>query len=162
MNDRQGETRRIDTASRAIRASAGSLYRAFIDPDLVARWLPPKGARATLDRFEPRPGGAFCLTLTFGKDMVAGKSGADTDVVEGSFVELVPCRKVAQLFTFKSSDPAFAGTMRMTWTLEPAGEGTLVTVTAENVPPGIAPEDHQEGMAGSLANLAALCEPAQP
>jgi uncharacterized protein YndB with AHSA1/START domain len=158
MNNNPGKDPRIDRTSRLVRASPEAVYRAFIDPALLVRWLPPKGARATLDRFEPRPGGAFEMTLTFQDPAAGGKTGAGTDVVRGSFVELVPSRRIAQLFTFKSDDPAFAGTMRMSWTLEPSLDGTRVTVTAENVPPGIRPQDHEAGMASSLSNLAELCE----
>jgi uncharacterized protein YndB with AHSA1/START domain len=155
---KNGAASRIDRASRLIAASPEPIYRAFIDPDLLVRWLPPKGARASLDRFEPSPGGAIGMTLTFADPATGGKSGENRDVVEGRFVELIPPRHISQLFTFKSSDPAFAGTMKMVWTLEPAGDGTLVSVAAEDVPPGISPEDHEAGMASSLANLAALCE----
>ena len=85
-----------------------------------------------------------------------GKSSADSDVVKGSFVHLVPGREVSQRFEFESSDPRFAGAMTMTWKLEPEGLGTLVQVTAENVPPGISAEDHEAGIASSLENLGAL------
>ncbi len=149
---------RIDRASRLIPASPDSVYRAFIDPDLLVRWLPPEGARASLDRFEPRPGGAFDITLTFADSAAPGKSGPGMDVIQGRFVELEQSRKISQLFTFKSPDPKFAGTMRMTWNLEPAAGGTLVTVAAEDVPAGISPTDHEAGMTSSLANLAGLCE----
>ena len=48
--------------------------------------------------------------------------------------------------------------MTMRWTLEPQGEGTMLTVAAENVPVGIRPEDHEAGLASSLSNLAAIVE----
>jgi uncharacterized protein YndB with AHSA1/START domain len=119
----------------------------------LARWLPPEGATAHIEVFEPVPGGRIRITLTFAA--APGKSSAHTDVVEGSFVELVPGERVVQDFSFRSGDPRFAGVMRMTWRLRPEAGGTLVQVVATGVPVGIAREDHERGMASSLAQLRA-------
>ncbi|WP_338715679.1 SRPBCC domain-containing protein, partial [Streptomyces acidiscabies] len=54
---------------------------------------------------------------------------------------------------FTSDDPSYAGTMTMTWDLTPTPEGTRVTVTATDVPPGIGQSDHEAGIASSLAQL---------
>ena len=86
------------------------------------------------------------------------KSSDNSDVVDGRFVELVAPRLIIQQFTFVSSNPEFAGTMKMTWSLDQSDGGTLVSLAAEDVPPGISPGDHQAGMASSLANLAAYLE----
>lgn len=86
----------------------------------------------------------------------SGKSSDDSDDVEVRFVELLDARRIVQAVRFESSDAAFAGVMRMTWTLEPVMNGTLVTVRAEDVPPGIRPEDHQAGMNSTLDNLASF------
>jgi hypothetical protein len=59
---------------------------------------------------------------------------------------------------FESEDPRFAGEMIMTWLFMPAPEGTMVHITAENVPEGISPADHAAGFAATLANLAAFVE----
>ncbi len=59
---------------------------------------------------------------------------------------------------FASDDPAYAGTMRMTWSLAPADGGTRVTFRADDVPPGISAQDHADGLASSLAQLAVLVE----
>ena len=69
-----------------------------------------------------------------------------------------PAVRVVQAVEFVSDDPAFAGTMLMTWSLEPVDEGTLVTFRADDVPPGISAEDHAAGFAASLANLARFVE----
>lgn len=81
-----------------------------------------------------------------------------SDAVQGRFVELVPDRLIAQVVTFDSDDPAFAGEMKITWTFVPAPEGTRVEVRCENVPRSISPEDHAARLASSLANLAKFCE----
>ena len=152
-------TTRIDRASRLIMAPPGLVYRALVDPAMVIEWLPPRGARGAIERFDPRPGGAFCMTLTFDDPSHArGKSTSNTDVVKGQFVTLETNRKVTQRFEFDSADPAFAGIMTMSWVLEPRAEGTVLSVTAEDVPVGIRREDHEAGMASSLSNLAAMVE----
>lgn len=151
---------RIDRASRWIRASPGTIYRAFLDPGALLAWLPPDGMTARLDAFDPRPGGAYRMTLTYeAPDHAApGKSSAHSDVVRGRFLELVPDERVVQSVEFESDDPAFAGRMTMTWSLAAASGGTEVTIACENVPPGIRPEDHDAGLRSSLANLAAYAE----
>ena len=102
------------------------------------------------------------MTLTFDDaSRPKGKSTSNTDVVKGQFVTLDTNRKVAQRFEFDSTDPTFGGTMTMTWALEPQGEGTVLSVTAEGVPAGIQVEDHEAGMASSLSNLAAMVEGAR-
>jgi uncharacterized protein YndB with AHSA1/START domain len=151
---------RIDTASRHIPAPPGALYRAFIDPAALVRWLPPAGMTGRVDAFEPRPGGRFEVVLAYDRaaDRGEGKSSADADVVRGRFVELVPDRLIVQVVAFESPDPAFAGEMRMTWRFDAEPGGTRVTIRAENVPSGIRPQDHQAGMESTLANLAAFVQ----
>jgi uncharacterized protein YndB with AHSA1/START domain len=147
---------RTDAASRIIAAPRSAVYAALVEQDALAAWLPPDGMRASFERFDPRPGGSYRLTLTY-QDAAdaAGKTTTDTDVVEGRFVELVPDVRVVQAVDFASDDPAFAGTMTMTWRLTDVEAGTLVEFIADDVPAGISAEDHATGLASSLANLAA-------
>ncbi|MEU4594128.1 SRPBCC domain-containing protein [Micromonospora aurantiaca (nom. illeg.)] len=88
-----------------------------------------------------------------------GKTSDATDVVDVGFAELVPAHRVVQTAVFQADDPAYAGTMTMTWHLTAAGDGTAVTVTATGVPLGIDQRVHEEGIASSLAHLAAYLEP---
>jgi uncharacterized protein YndB with AHSA1/START domain len=148
---------RVDRAQRHIAAPPSRIYHALTDRDLTQGWLPPEGARGIIEVFDPRPGGAFRITLVFNEEGI-GKSSSTTDVVNGAFVELVPDQRVRQRFQFTSDDPAFAGTMDMIWTLTPVAGGTVVAIAAENVPEGITPKDHQAGMSSSLANLAGCVE----
>ena len=147
---------RTDTATRLIRASTDSIYRAFVDPEAVMAWLPPKGMSGRILEFEPREGGRYRIELALEGEghEVAGKTTDRTDVSSGRFLELVPGRRIVQTVEFESADPAFAGTMVMTWLLEAAAEGTGVTVIAVNVPSGISAQDHAAGLASSLENLA--------
>ena len=152
--------RRVDTASRLIRATPRRIYDACVDAASLAQWLPPSGMRAHVEAFEPWPGGAYAMTLTYtdAAHATAGKSSPDADVVRGRFVALVPGERIVQAATFTADDPAFAGEMRITWTLEAAPGGTLVTVSCEDVPAGIRPADHQAGLRSTLENLAAFVE----
>ena len=151
--------RRTDTAKRIIHATPEAIYDAFVDPEAQARWLPPSGMTGKFDMFDPRPGGQYRLTLTYsGAHAGAGKSSADADRVAGRFVELIPGERIVQTADFDSDDPAFAGTMTMTWSLRPVGDGTEVTIIASDVPYGISAEDHAQGLASTLSNLAAFVE----
>jgi uncharacterized protein YndB with AHSA1/START domain len=84
----------------------------------------------------------------------SGKTTADGDVVEARFVDIVPDVRVVQAVDFVSDDPAFGGTMTMTWEITAVDGGTNVTITADDVPAGITADDHETGMTSSLANLA--------
>ncbi len=150
---------RTDSASRVINASPHAIYRSFLDPSSLVSWLPPEGMRARFDVFEPRVGGGYRLTLTYDTQEAArGKSSAHEDVVAATFAELVPDERVVQLVTFESDDPAFAGTMKMTWRLAVVPDGTEVSIVCEDVPEGIRKEDHDVGLRSTLKNLAAFVE----
>jgi uncharacterized protein YndB with AHSA1/START domain len=151
---------RTDTVSRIIKASPQAIYDAFVDPAALTAWLPPAGMTAEFQRFEPQPGGRYRMTLTYETPDPAtrGKSAADADIVEGKFIDLVPGERIVQQADFVSDDPAFAGTMTMTWSFVPVSGGTEVTIIADNVPDGIGKADHDAGMQSSLANLARFLE----
>ncbi|QKG19811.1 protein of unknown function DUF1486 [Actinomadura verrucosospora] len=87
-----------------------------------------------------------------------GKATPDSDVVEARFVEIVPGERVVQAVDFVSDDPAFAGTMTMTWEVTAAEGGSRVDIRADDVPAGISAEDHATGLASSLDNLASHLE----
>lgn len=88
----------------------------------------------------------------------AGKATPDSDVVEARFVDIVPGVRVVQAVDFVSDDPAYAGTMIMSWEAAAVGSGTRVEIRADDVPDGISAEDHAAGLASSLANLAVYVE----
>lgn len=147
----------MDEASRTIGAEADAVWRALTDAHLVARWMPPNDMTGEVDAYDVRPGGAYRMTLRYASSG-QGKSTSDADIVEGRFVEVTPPHRLVQTADFVSDDAAFAGTMTMTWMLRAVGDDTEVTVQATGVPPGISPEDHAEGLASTLANLAALVQ----
>jgi uncharacterized protein YndB with AHSA1/START domain len=150
---------RTDRASKLIAASRERVFDAFTQREAVLEWLPPKGAIGELDLFEPVAGGAFRMTLTFDEGKASpGKTSQNTDTVDGRFVELVQPERIVQDFDFVSDDIRFAGTMTMTWQLRAQEGGTLVEVAASNVPAGIPHDEHEQGMASSLSNLADYLE----
>jgi uncharacterized protein YndB with AHSA1/START domain len=150
---------RTDRASRVIAAPLESVWTAFVDPGALVVWLPPGGMTGRFERFDARPGGSYRMVLTYpGASGAPGKASADSDIVEARFVDIVPGERVVQAVDFVSDDPAYAGTMTMTWEVTAAGAGTRVDIVAEDVPDGISAEDHAAGLASSLRNLAAYVE----
>jgi uncharacterized protein YndB with AHSA1/START domain len=114
---------------------------------------------ARFERFDPTPGGSYRIVLTYSDPGESrGKSSADSDVVEARYVEIVPNDRVVQAVDFVSDDPAFAGTMTMTWAVHVVDSGTCVEFIADDVPDGISPADHAVGLASSLDNLASYVE----
>lgn len=136
-----------------IPAARERIYAALLDPSALETWLPPDNMRGRVLEFDSRPGGVFRMELTY-LDGSRGKSSEHGDVIEVTFVELVPGERIVQRVVFDSDDPSFAGTMIMTWSLLETGDGTHVEVRADDVPSGISSEDHATGLAASLNNLA--------
>ncbi|MFG1282644.1 MULTISPECIES: SRPBCC domain-containing protein [Xanthobacter] len=130
------------------------------DSEAWVKWLPPEGMTGHIYKFEPRQGGAYGMALTYAKGdrSTRGKTSEDTDVVEGCFLELAPDEQIVHLVRFESNDPAFAGEMKMKWSLSPVPGGARVTITCENVPEGIRQEDHDAGLQSTLKNLSILVE----
>lgn len=149
---------RTDTARREVGAPLAEVFAALIDPAALAAWLPPAGMSGRFEHFDARPGGSYRMVLTYDDPAVAGKSGGGADVVQARFVAIEPGVRVAHAVDFVSDDPSLAGTMTITWTLTPSPAGTDVEIRADDVPDGISPADHAEGMASSLANLARFVE----
>lgn len=151
------------TVSRRIDAPRAEVYRAFVDPEAVAAWLPPAGMTGHVHRFDAREGGEFRISLTY-QDPAASPSGAGgkttevTDTHHGRFVELVPDERIVQVVEFESDDPVFAGEMQITVTLADVDGGTEVTYRCEDIPSGIRPADNEAGCRSSLRQLADLLE----
>jgi hypothetical protein len=87
-----------------------------------------------------------------------GKTSAHSDIVEARYVDIIPGDRVVQAVDFVSDDPAFAGTMTMTWTVQAVEGGTRVEIAADDVPDGISADDHAAGLTSSLEKLAVYLE----
>jgi uncharacterized protein YndB with AHSA1/START domain len=144
---------RVDEGQRIVPAPPERVLAALTDAESRAAWLPPSGMTATVEWFDARPGGGYRMVLTYDDPSLPGKSGGHRDVVDVRFVEVDPPNRVVEAVDFVSEDPAFAGTMTMTWTVAPHPQGAMVTVTARDVPSGIDQRDHQAAFADSLAQL---------
>jgi uncharacterized protein YndB with AHSA1/START domain len=140
-------------------APPGRVWAALTDPKALLAWLPPDGMTGRFERFDARPGGSYRMVLTYlDASGAPGKATADSDIVEARFVDIVPGERVVQAVDFVSDDPAYAGTMTMTWEVTAVDAGTRVDIVAEDVPDGVSAEDHAAGLASSLTKLATYVE----
>ncbi len=148
---------RIDTAVRIIEKPPSSIYQAFIDPKALVSWLPPEGMKGVLDEFQAFEGGIYKMTLIYlDTNYTTGKTSANSDVIQAKFLKLIKDKQIVQQIEFESEDPAFAGTMTMSWNLRVVPGGTEVTIICEHVPEGIRQDEHEAGLNSTLANLAAF------
>ncbi len=142
--------------SQLVKARPEAVYAAFMDPAALVAWLPPAQMTATMHAFDARVGGGYRMSLLYPPDeqAVHGKTADKEDMVDVRFVALMPPHRIVQAVRFVTADPAFAGEMTMTVTLDPVPEGTAVTMVFEDLPPGLRPEDNDAGARLSLAQLA--------
>ncbi|WP_438027608.1 SRPBCC domain-containing protein [Sorangium sp. So ce233] len=147
---------RTDTASLVVAAQPDAVYRAFAEPGALMAWLPPDSMTGRVLDYDFREGGRYSIELTYDEAAPdgVGKTTGRTDVSAGRFLSLEPGKRIVQSVAFESSDASFAGEMVMTWSFEALPAGTRITITAENVPPGISQADHDAGLRASLENLA--------
>jgi uncharacterized protein YndB with AHSA1/START domain len=154
------DTSRTHSASRVINASPTAIYRAFLDPEAVATWRPPKGMTAQILAFEAREGGTYRMAFVYSNahHALPGKTSEHVDAFCGRFIELVANVRIIERVRFETDDPDLAGVMTITTTLVPAADGTRITIRCENVPAAISESDHLAGMASTLDNLASFVE----
>lgn len=145
---------RTDRVERVLPVAPDRVFRALTEPDDLVVWLPPTGMSGRFEHADIRPGGSYRLVLTY-DEPGHGKTTAASDVVDVRIVEVVPGERIVQAADFESDDPAFAGTMTMTWSVAAHPGGSLVEIRADDVPSGISAEDHEAGITSSLDKLAA-------
>jgi uncharacterized protein YndB with AHSA1/START domain len=150
---------RTTIVSTRINAPREAVYRAFLDPNALATWLPPGSMTGLVHAFDAREGGSFSMSLVYPEDEAPrGKTSAHTDTFKGRFVKLVPNEQIVWATEFESADPAFAGEMIVTTTLASTGAGTQVTIACENIPRGVKLEDNEAGCRSTLEKLATFVE----
>ena len=132
-----------------LRATPERVYRAFIDPDAMVKWLPPNGFTGKVHHMDARVGGSYKMSFT---NFTTGKSHS----FGGAYLDLVPNERIRH--TDKFDDPNLPGEMTVTITLKKVSCGTEVNIAQEGIPEGIHPEACCLGWQESLTILAELVE----
>ena len=135
---------------RVLATPPEKVYRAFLEADALAKWLPPNGYACTVHHLEPHVGGTFKMSF---RNFTTGNGHS----FGGKYVELVPNERLR--YTDKFDDPNFAGDIRVTVTLKKVSVGTEIDITQEGLPDIIPVEACYLGWQDSLRNLARLVEP---
>lgn len=135
---------------RVLATKPEKVYRAFIEADALAKWLPPNGFTCSVHHFEAKVGGNFKMSF---RNFTTGESHA----FGGDYVELVPGELVR--YTDKFDDPNLPGEMQVTVTLKKVSVGTEMEITQAGIPDAIPAEACYLGWQESLKNLARLVEP---
>jgi uncharacterized protein YndB with AHSA1/START domain len=153
-------TRASTRTSRVIRAKPEELYQAFIDPAALIDWLPPAEMRGVMHEFDACIGGGYRMSLFYPRRerTLRGKTSDQEDMVKVRFVELVPPRRIVEVVSFVTTDPAFLGEMTLTVTFEDVADGMEVILVFEHLPPGLRAEDNDAGARLSLEQLAGRFE----
>jgi len=138
---------------RVLKAPAERVYRAFLDPDAMAKWIAPHGFTGKVHHMDARVGGSYRMSFTnFG----TGKSHS----FGGTYVELTPFERIR--YSDRFDDPNLPGEMRVTITLRPVACGTDLTIVQEGIPAAIPVEFCHLGWQESLSLLAHVVEPNIP
>jgi uncharacterized protein YndB with AHSA1/START domain len=135
---------------RVLTAKPDKVYRAFLDPDALTRWLPPNGFTGKMHQHEARVGGRFKMSFTNFTTMQSISFG-------GAYRELVPGEKLCYTNVF--DDPNLPGEMLVTVLLEPVSVGTELSIAQEGIPAVIPSAACYLGWQESLRSLARLVEP---
>ena len=138
---------------RVLRAAPEKVYRAFLDADAMAKWLPPNGFTGRVHQLEAKVGGVHKMAFT---NFTTGQSHS----FGGKYLELVPHERLRYTDTF--DDPSLAGELQVTVTLKKVSVGTELNIVQEGVPDVIPAEACYLGWQESLAQLAKLVEPEIP
>jgi uncharacterized protein YndB with AHSA1/START domain len=134
---------------RVLKAPPERVYKAFIDADAMAKWLPPNGFTGRVHHSDPRVGGTYKMSFT---NFATGRS----HTFGGEFLELVPGERVR--YSDRFDDPNLPGEMVTTVTLKKVSVGTEVTIVQEGLPEIIPLEGCYLGWQESLVLLAKLVE----
>ncbi|HLP42080.1 MAG TPA: SRPBCC family protein [Fibrobacteria bacterium] len=138
---------------RVLAAPPERVYKAFLDADAKARWLPPDGFTGKVHHLEARVGGTYRMSFT-------NFSSGNSHSFGGTYIELVPNERIR--YTDQFEDPGLPGEMRVTVTLKKVSVGTELTVVQEGIPDIIPPDACYLGWQQSLIHLAKLVEPTIP
>ena len=138
---------------RVLRATPERVYRAFLDADAMAKWLPPYGFTCKVHHMDAKVGGTYKMSFT---NFTTGKGHS----FGGKYLELVPNERVS--YTDKFDDPNLPGEMKTTVSLKKVSVGTDLSIVQEGVPDVIPAEACYLGWQDSLTQLANLVDPEIP
>jgi uncharacterized protein YndB with AHSA1/START domain len=138
---------------RVLRAAPEKIYRAFLDPDAMAKWLPPNGFTGKVHQLDAKVGGTHKMSFT---NFTSGQSHS----FGGIYLELVPHERIR--YTDKFDDPNLPGEMQVVVTLKEVSCGTELSIVQEGVPDVIPPEMCYLGWQESLILLGKLVEAEVP
>lgn len=141
---------------RVLKAQPERVYRAFLDADAMAKWLPPNGFTGKVHHIDAKVGGGYKMTFT---NFTTGKSHS----FGGTYLELKPHERIR--YSNKFEAPAPPGELQTTITLKPVFCGTELNIAQEGIPAAIPPEACYLGWQESLTLLTKLVEaeiPDQP
>lgn len=138
---------------RVLRAPPERVYRAFLDADAMAKWLPPHGFTCKVEHMAARIGGSFRMSF---RSFATGSGHS----FGGDYLELVPYERIR--YSDKFDDPNLPGEMLVTVVLRKVSCGTEISIVQEGIPQSIPVEMCYLGWQESLAQLAALVEPEIP
>ena len=134
---------------RVLATKPEKVYRAFLEPDALAKWLPPNGFLCTVHHHEAKTGGTYKMSF---RNFTTGKSHS----FGGKYLELVPNKRLRYTDVF--DDPNLPGEMQVTITLKKVSCGTELSIVQEGIPDVIPPEACSLGWQESLTLLAQLVE----
>lgn len=138
---------------RVLRTTPEKLYKAFLDPDAIVKWLAPNGFTCKVHNMDPKVGGGFKMTFTnFGT--------GNGHSFGGKYLELVPGQRIC--YSDKFDDPNMPGEMKTTIALKKVSCGTEINIVQEGIPAAIPTEMCYLGWQESLILLAKLVEPEIP
>ena len=138
---------------RVLRTTPEKVYRAFLDADAMAKWLPPNGFTGKVHHVDARVGGTYKMSFT-------NFSSGHSHSFGGAYLELVPNERIRH--SDKFDDPHLPGEMQTTITLKKVSCGTELHVVQEGIPAVIPTEACYLGWQESLTLLAQLIEPEIP
>jgi uncharacterized protein YndB with AHSA1/START domain len=135
---------------RVLATTPEKIYRAFIEPDAMAKWLPPNGFTATVHELDARVGGTHRMSF---RNFTTGHSHS----FGGTYLELSPGKCLR--YTDRFEDPQLPGEIQVTVMLKKVSVGTEISIVQEGLPDAIPVEACYLGWQESLRNLARLVEP---
>ena len=138
---------------RVLRSTPARVYRAFLEPDALVKWMPPHGFTGKVHQMDARVGGTYKMSF---KNFTTGNS----HTFGGKYLELVPNERIRHTDLFEATN--LPGEMQVTITIKPVSVGVELNIVQEGIPDAIPVEACYQGWQESLTLFAQLVEPEIP